>query len=113
MALMLLLLGVCNAVADNRTAVYTAGLHGTATLRKMRADAFVTEFGAPCRYVPHKGTLTWEQAREFVGSIRTGARSAAKLHQDLPALGSIEAWDGQDGKVTAEDEFSLDDIMNS
>lgn len=73
----------------------------------------LTRTAGVCRYVPHKGALTWEQAREFVGSIRTGAKAAAKLHQELPSLSTVEAWDGQDGQVTVEDEFSLDDIMNS
>jgi protein disulfide-isomerase A6 len=64
-------------------------------------------------FVPHKGALAWEQAREFVGGIRTGAKAAAKLRQLLQPLSSVAAWDGKDGVVAAEEEFSLDDIMNS
>lgn len=64
-----------------------------------------------CRYVPHKGALTWEQAREFVSSIRTGSKSAVKLRSPLGPLKEAQAWDGKDGVADVQDEFSLDDIM--
>ena len=67
----------------------------------------------PCRYVPHKGALTWEQAREFVGSIRTGAKAATKLQGQLAQPASVTPWDGKDGVEPEADEMSLDDIMGT
>lgn len=66
-----------------------------------------------CRYVPHKGALIWEQAREFVGSIRTGAKAAMKLQGQLAQPASVSPWDGKDGAEPEVEEMSLDDIMNS
>jgi protein disulfide-isomerase A6 len=62
-------------------------------------------------YVPMREALEQGHLAEFVQSIRTGARGGVPVKEVMPTIKSIEAWDGQDGKMDAEDEFSLDDIM--
>ena len=55
--------------------------------------------------------MTKDAVRDFIGGIRTGANSAAKLRSELRPLQTVETWDGKDGEAAMEDEFSLDDLM--
>jgi hypothetical protein len=66
-----------------------------------------------CSYVPHKGALTWDQTKEFLGGIRTGTKAGVKLQGELADPVRREPWNGKDGEAPQEDEFSLEDIMGS
>jgi protein disulfide-isomerase A6 len=62
-------------------------------------------------YVPMREALEEGHMQEFVQSIRTGTRGGAPVQDVLSTVQSSEAWDGKDGEIVAEEEFSLDDIM--
>ena len=48
---------------------------------------------------------------EFVKVAGQGGKGITPI-QTMPVLEHTEAWDGQDGEVIEEDEFSLEDLMS-
>lgn len=48
--------------------------------------------------------------RKFVSEAGRGGRGNVPL-QSVPAIVSAEPWDGKDGSLIEEDEFSLDELM--
>jgi hypothetical protein len=47
-----------------------------------------------------------------VERIRRGGEAVVAISGDVAKVRSQQPWDGKDAQVEAEDEFSLDDIMN-
>ena len=62
-------------------------------------------------YVPMREALEKQHLQDFIQGIRSGARGGVPVQFVLSAVQSSEAWDGRDGEIVAEEEFSLDDIM--
>ena len=62
-------------------------------------------------FVVHRGPFTTAGLENFCRKVAQGKGGIAKL-DELPTISTVEAWDGEAGKLVADDEeFSLDDIM--
>ncbi|KMZ61116.1 Protein disulfide isomerase-like 2-3 [Zostera marina] len=61
-------------------------------------------------YAPLRSAFELDQIIEFVKEASRGGRGNLPL-SSAPTLVSIEAWDGKDGEILEEDEFSLEDLM--
>ena len=48
--------------------------------------------------------------RKFVAEAGKGGRGNVPL-QSVPSVVTTEPWDGKDGSLMEEDEFSLDELM--
>lgn len=50
--------------------------------------------------------------RKFVAEAGKGGKGNVPL-QSVPTVSTTESWDGKDGELVEEDEFSLDELMGS
>lgn len=50
--------------------------------------------------------------RKFVAEAGKGGKGNVPL-QSVPTVLTTEPWDGKDGELIEEDEFSLDELMGS
>ncbi|KAF2292344.1 hypothetical protein GH714_020374 [Hevea brasiliensis] len=61
-------------------------------------------------YAPLKSAFELEHIIEFVKEAGRGGKGNLAL-EGTPKLVKIEPWDGKDGAITEEDEFSLEELM--
>ncbi|KAI0512366.1 hypothetical protein KFK09_013005 [Dendrobium nobile] len=61
-------------------------------------------------YAPLRSAFQLQQINEFVKEAGQGGKGNLPLEK-VPSIVQTEAWDGKDGEVTEEDEFSLEDLM--
>ncbi|XP_074577688.1 protein disulfide isomerase-like 2-3 [Curcuma longa] len=61
-------------------------------------------------YAPLKSAFQHDQIIEFVKEAGLGGKGNLPL-QNAPTIVKIEPWDGKDGEIIEEDEFSLDELM--
>ncbi|WOL08851.1 protein disulfide isomerase-like 2-3 isoform X2 [Canna indica] len=61
-------------------------------------------------YAPLKSAFENDQVIEFVKEAGRGGKGNLPL-QNTPTIVKIEPWDGKDGEIMEEDEFSLDELM--
>lgn len=62
-------------------------------------------------YAPLKSAFELDHIVEFVKEAGRGGKGNLPV-DGTPNVQSIEPWDGKDGEVIEEDEFSLEDLMN-
>jgi len=63
------------------------------------------------KFSKHRGAFSDAALKGFITGMISGRSSVLSLPDELPAVVKVTAWDGKDGKVEVEEEFSLDDIM--
>ncbi|CAA7407608.1 unnamed protein product [Spirodela intermedia] len=61
-------------------------------------------------YAPLRSAFELDQIIEFVKEAGRGGKGNLVLH-GTPAVTSTQPWDGKDGEVIEEDEFSLEELM--
>jgi len=61
-------------------------------------------------YAPLRGAFEQDSVTKFVAEAGKGGRGNVPL-QSMPPIVSTEPWDGKDGSLLEEDEFSLDELM--
>ncbi|RXH67954.1 hypothetical protein DVH24_028101 [Malus domestica] len=61
-------------------------------------------------YAPLKSAFEVDQITEFVKEAGRGGKGNLPL-EGTPNIVKIEPWDGKDGEIIEEDEFSLDELM--
>ncbi|CAA0837095.1 Protein disulfide-isomerase like 2-2 [Striga hermonthica] len=61
-------------------------------------------------YAPLKSAFELEHIIEFVKEAGRGGKGNLPL-EGSPVIGKTEPWDGKDGQIIEEDEFSLDELM--
>ncbi|XP_042397783.1 protein disulfide isomerase-like 2-3 [Zingiber officinale] len=61
-------------------------------------------------YAPLKSAFQHDQIIEFLKEAGLGGKGNLPL-QNAPTIVKIEPWDGKDGEIIEEDEFSLDELM--
>ncbi|KMT02490.1 hypothetical protein BVRB_9g204360 [Beta vulgaris subsp. vulgaris] len=61
-------------------------------------------------YAPLKTAFELDHLVDFVKKAGRGGKGNLPMN-DTPKIEKIEAWDGKDGEVIEEDEFSLDELM--
>jgi protein disulfide-isomerase A6 len=63
-------------------------------------------------YTTLKGGFSHEEISELINTLRRGKAQVQSIQGDesIAALETVVPWDGKDGVVQAEDEFSLDDL---
>ncbi|KAG6538945.1 protein disulfide isomerase-like 2-3 [Zingiber officinale] len=61
-------------------------------------------------YAPLKSAFQHDQIIEFIKEAGLGGKGNLPL-QNAPTIVKIEPWDGKDGEIIEEDEFSLDELM--
>lgn len=61
-------------------------------------------------YAPLKSAFGRDQIIEFVKEAGLGGKGNLPLGA-TPSIAKIEPWDGKDGEIIEEDEFSLDELM--
>lgn len=61
-------------------------------------------------YAPLKTAFELDHLVDFVKEAGRGGKGNLPMN-DTPKIEKIEAWDGKDGEVIEEDEFSLDELM--
>ncbi|KAK6141179.1 hypothetical protein DH2020_025062 [Rehmannia glutinosa] len=61
-------------------------------------------------YAPLKSAFERDQITEFVKEAGRGGKGNLPL-EGSPVIVKTEAWDGKDGQIIEEDEFSLDELM--
>lgn len=61
-------------------------------------------------YAPLKSAFENDQIIEFIKEAGRGGKGNLPL-QNTPTIVKIEPWDGNDGEIIEEDEFSLDELM--
>lgn len=61
-------------------------------------------------YAPFKAAFEEPHLREFVAAATQGGRGIQEM-ESVPAVKAVEPWDGLDGQLPEEEEFSLDDLM--
>ena len=59
----------------------------------------------------HYGALTEDAVSKFCDKLMTGRAADTKDLSAIPAIATSEPWDGKNGKVVVEEEFSLEDVM--
>ncbi|KAJ8471262.1 hypothetical protein OPV22_025605 [Ensete ventricosum] len=62
-------------------------------------------------YAPLKSAFENDQIIEFIKEAGRGGKGNLPL-QNTPTIVKIEPWDGNDGEIIEEDEFSLDELMS-
>ncbi|CAO2814215.1 unnamed protein product [Amaranthus hypochondriacus] len=62
-------------------------------------------------YAPLKSAFELDHIVEFVKEAGRGGKGNLPM-ANTPKIEKIEAWDGKDGEIIEEDEFSLDELMN-
>ncbi|XP_076902373.1 protein disulfide isomerase-like 2-3 [Bidens hawaiensis] len=63
-------------------------------------------------YAPLKSAFERDQIIEFVKAAGLGGKGTLPL-DGTPAIATTEAWDGKDGEILEEDEFSLEELMGN
>ncbi|GJW00530.1 disulfide isomerase-like protein 2-3 [Tanacetum coccineum] len=61
-------------------------------------------------YAPLKGAFEREQMIDFVKAAGLGGKGTLPL-EGTPTVVKTEPWDGKDGEIIEEDEFSLEELM--
>ncbi|MCH96780.1 protein disulfide isomerase-like 2-3, partial [Trifolium medium] len=61
-------------------------------------------------YAPLKSAFELDQIIEFVKEAGRGGKGNLPL-AGTPAIVKTEPWDGKDGEIIEEDEFSLEELM--
>lgn len=61
-------------------------------------------------YAPLRSAFELEHIVEFVKDAGRGGKGNLPL-ESIPVLEKIESWDGKDGEILEEDEFSLDELL--
>eukprot|EP01018_Ginkgo_biloba_P003409 Gb_35388 [translate_table: standard] len=61
-------------------------------------------------YAPLRSAFEMEHVVEFVKDAGRGGKGNLPL-QSVPVLEKIEPWDGKDGEILEEDEFTLDELL--
>ncbi|KAM1770909.1 hypothetical protein ACFX11_045798 [Malus domestica] len=61
-------------------------------------------------YAPLKSAFEVDQITEFVREAGRGGKGNLPL-EGTPSIVKIEPWDGKDGQILEEDEFSLEELM--
>ncbi|XP_009365136.1 protein disulfide isomerase-like 2-3 [Pyrus x bretschneideri] len=61
-------------------------------------------------YAPLKSAFEVDQITEFVREAGRGGKGNLPL-EGIPSIVKIEPWDGKDGQILEEDEFSLEELM--
>ncbi|KAM7503692.1 hypothetical protein LguiB_002596 [Lonicera macranthoides] len=61
-------------------------------------------------YAPLRSAFERDQIIEFVREAGHGGKGNLQL-DGVPVIVKTEAWDGKDGQIIEEDEFSLDELM--
>ncbi|KAG0631153.1 hypothetical protein M758_1G231400 [Ceratodon purpureus] len=61
-------------------------------------------------YAPLRGAFEQEPVMKFVSEAGKGGRGIVPL-QSMPPVVTTEPWDGKDGSLIEEDEFSLEELM--
>ncbi|GAA0154747.1 chaperone [Lithospermum erythrorhizon] len=61
-------------------------------------------------YAPLKSAFEHDHIIQFVKEAGLGGKGNLAL-QDIPQMVKIEPWDGKDGEIIEEDEFSLEELM--
>ncbi|KAJ0053398.1 hypothetical protein Pint_01936 [Pistacia integerrima] len=61
-------------------------------------------------YTPLKSAYELEQIIEFVKEAGRGGKGIMPL-DGTPVIVKTEPWDGKDGEIIEEDEFSLEELM--
>ncbi|KAH0462418.1 hypothetical protein IEQ34_009993 [Dendrobium chrysotoxum] len=61
-------------------------------------------------YAPLRSAFQLQQINEFVKEAGQGGKGNLPLEK-VPSIVQTEPWDGKDGEVIEEDEFSLEDLM--
>ena len=62
-------------------------------------------------YATQKSSWGKKNAQDFLNGIISGTVKKSKLSKELPAIVSHKMWDGKDGVLPVEEEFSLEDLM--
>ncbi|XP_020577353.1 protein disulfide isomerase-like 2-3 [Phalaenopsis equestris] len=62
-------------------------------------------------YAPLRSAFQLNQINEFVKEAGQGGKGNLPLEK-VPSIVQTEPWDGKDGEVIEEDEFSLEDLMD-
>ena len=62
------------------------------------------------KYSSLRGSFQEETVRDFLNSVRTGRERVADVEGSLAQLENRAPWDGSDGQVIEEEEFSLEDL---
>jgi len=63
-------------------------------------------------YAPLRGSFEQDSVMKFVAEAGKGGKGNVPL-QSVPTASTTEPWDGKDGELVEEDEFSLDELMGS
>nr|GMD36950.1 protein disulfide isomerase-like 2-3 [Ipomoea batatas] len=61
-------------------------------------------------YAPLKSAFQHDQIKEFVREASIGGKGSLAL-AGTPNIVKTEPWDGSDGEIIEEDEFSLEELM--
>ncbi|AES99809.1 protein disulfide isomerase-like 2-3 [Medicago truncatula] len=62
-------------------------------------------------YAPLKSAFELDQIIEFVKEAGRGGKGNLPLGDTPPTIVKTEPWDGKDGEIVEEDEFSLEELM--
>ena len=61
-------------------------------------------------YATQRESWNYKNAKKFLDGIISGTGKKSKLSGDLPKISSVKMWDGKDGELPQEEEFSLEDL---
>ena len=62
-------------------------------------------------YATQRSSWSYKNGKAFVDSILSGTGKKVKFSSDkLPIITSVKMWDGKDGELAQEEEFSLEDL---
>lgn len=63
------------------------------------------------KYSLFRGSFSEEGIHEFLRDLSYGKGSTAPIRgASLPAVDTVEAWDGKDGQLPVEEDINLDDL---
>ncbi len=62
-------------------------------------------------FAPLKSGFSFDGIESLVKDLRKGKIGVEGIHGALAQVNSVEAWDGKDGVIQVEEEFSLDELM--
>lgn len=64
------------------------------------------------KYSSFKSGFSSESLKEFVDSVRRGQEPVSSTAVDLAdvKVATLSPWDGKDGKIEVEEEFSLEEL---
>lgn len=77
------------------------------------APAAVAVSVSKSRAAQHTGSFDEQGFQKFLGGVTSGRVTPARLRGGTNfAVRAIDAWDGKDVEIEAEEDFNLDDILN-